>query len=126
MKTSKKLSSFLLEIFVEEMPARLVNDIESQLKNNFSQELENNSIIYEKVSSYSTPRRLIVHIEGLEKKQKDSNEFIVGPPKKISIDEDGTLLKPGNAFLDRYSIKRKQIEIITKIIEIILFLLSFS
>ncbi|MBT3445314.1 glycine--tRNA ligase subunit beta [bacterium] len=114
MKTSKKLSSFLLEIFVEEMPARLVNDIESQLKNNFSQELENNSIIYEKVSSYSTPRRLIIHIEGLEKKQKDSNEFIVGPPKKISIDEDGTLLKPGNAFLDRYSIKRKQIEIITK------------
>ena len=78
MKQNSKLSTFLLEIFVEEMPARLVNELSKQLEDNFKKGIDEHSISYSSLCSYSTPRRLIVTIEGLEKKQKDINKYGMG------------------------------------------------
>ena len=77
MKQNNKLSTFLLEIFVEEMPARLVNELSKQLEDNFKRGIDEHSISYSSLCSYSTPRRLIVAIEGLEKKQKDINKYFL-------------------------------------------------
>lgn len=114
MKQNKKLSKFILEVFVEEIPARLVNDLGNQLKNNFEKELNENSTTYSKLSSFFTPRRLIIAIEGLEKKQKDIEKFIIGPPKKISINNDGELLKPALAFIEKNNLNKKDIQITKK------------
>lgn len=114
MKQNNKLSTFLLEIFVEEMPARLVNELSKQLEDNFKRGIDEHSISYSSLCSYSTPRRLIVAIEGLEKKQKDINKYMVGPPKKISLDANGNPLKPAQAFLEKNKLNIKDIEIIKK------------
>ena len=114
MKQNRKLSTFLLEIFVEEMPARLVNELSKQLEDNFKRGIDEHSISYSSLCSYSTPRRLIVTIEGLEKKQKDINKYMVGPPKKISLDANGNPLKPAQAFIEKNKLNIKDIEIIKK------------
>ena len=114
MKQNNKLSTFLLEIFVEEMPARLVNELSKQLEDNFKRGIDEHSISYSSLCSYSTPRRLIVTIEGLEKKQKDINKYMVGPPKKISLDANGNPLKPAQAFIEKNKLNIKDIEIIKK------------
>ena len=114
MKQNRKLSNFILEVFVEEMPARLVNDLSNQLRDNFKKEIENQSIPYTSLRSFSTPRRLIIVLEGLSKKQKDSEKFVIGPPRKISITEKGELLKPGSAFIEKNNITKDDIEIFKK------------
>ena len=114
MKQNNKLSNFLLEIFVEEMPARLVNELSKQLEDNFKRSLDEHSISYSALSSFSTPRRLIITIKGLEKKQKDIERYVVGPPKKISLDTNGNPLKPALAFLEKNRLEIKDIEIIKK------------
>ena len=105
MKQDNKKSQFLLEIFVEEIPARLVNELSKQLENNFKKGMNESQIPHAKITSYCTPRRLVITVEGLDKKQKSIEKHIIGPPKKISIDGTGNLLKPGQAFLEKNNIR---------------------
>ena len=62
---------FFSEIYVEELPARLVNDLGLQLKNNFVKGLAEYNIEYLDIISKNTPRRLTIYINGLDKKTKD-------------------------------------------------------
>ena len=114
MKKNKNLSSFLLEIFTEEIPARLVNELGIQLESIFKDNLDSNAINYSIITRYGTPRRLTLIIGGLANQQKDKERFIVGPPRKISINEKGEFLKPGLAFLEKNSLKKNDIKIIEK------------
>ena len=114
MKQDNKKSQFLLEIFVEEIPARLVNELSKQLENNFKKGMNESQIPHAKITSYCTPRRLVITVEGLDKKQKSIKKHIIGPPKKISIDGTGNLLKPGQAFLEKNNIRIEDIKIIKK------------
>jgi len=114
MKKNKNLSSFLLEIFTEEIPARLVNELGIQLESIFKDNLDSNAINYSIITRYCTPRRLTLIIGGLANQQKDKERFIVGPPRKISINEKGEFLKPGLAFLEKNSLKKNDIKIIEK------------
>jgi len=109
MKNSKKIE-FFSEIYVEELPARLVNDLGLQLKNNFIKGLAEHNIEYLDIVSKNTPRRLTIYINGLDKKTKDKNVEIWGPPKKICFDEKGNILKPGLAFLNKNGIKEEEIK----------------
>ena len=52
MKQDSKKSQFLLEIFVEEIPARLVNELSKQLENNFQKGMDEGLIPYNKITSY--------------------------------------------------------------------------
>ena len=46
---------FFLEIYMEEIPARLVNDLSSQLKNNFEVLMNEKGITFSDIKSYGTP-----------------------------------------------------------------------
>ncbi|MFA5575739.1 MAG: glycine--tRNA ligase subunit beta [Tissierellaceae bacterium] len=87
---------YLLEIGVEELPARFVGDALSQLKNNTINLLDSERIEYNKIKVYSTPRRLTLIAEGLSHKQEAMEEIARGPAKKIAFDEDE---KPTKALL---------------------------
>ena len=50
---------FFLEIYMEEIPARLVNDLSSQLKNNFEVLMNERGISFSHIKSYGTPMRPI-------------------------------------------------------------------
>ncbi|SFE29129.1 glycine--tRNA ligase subunit beta [Alteribacillus iranensis] len=91
-------SNFLLEIGLEEMPARFVTDAMEQLKYKITDWLDENRIAYESAEAFSTPRRLAVRINGIAQKQEDVVEESRGPSKQIAVDENGEWTKAARGF----------------------------
>lgn len=60
------MATFVLEIGSEELPARFLKSEQAELKKKFSEALETNSLEYDKIFSYATPRRAVVLIKGLK------------------------------------------------------------
>ncbi|TES56666.1 glycine--tRNA ligase subunit beta [Halalkalibacterium halodurans] len=89
---------FLLEIGLEELPARFVSDGEKQLADKVESFLKEQRISFEQISSFSTPRRLAVLVIGLAEKQADVEEESRGPAKKIALDESGNWTKAAQGF----------------------------
>ena len=82
-------NTYLLEIGIEEIPARYVKDTLRQLEEKFSKLFKEEKISFESIEVYSTPRRLSTIVRGLEEEKTESVEKVKGPSKKISLDEDG-------------------------------------
>ncbi len=89
---------FLLEIGVEEMPARFVTEAINQLSNKLVQWFEKEKITFKEIKSYSTPRRLAILVEGLAERQDDTQEESRGPAKKIALDNEGNWTKAAIGF----------------------------
>lgn len=102
---------YLLEIGVEELPARFFRDALDQLNNNAVNLLKEERINYSKINLYSTPRRLTLIIEGLEDEQKDTVEDVKGPSKRISFDENGNPTKALLGFMKGQGIDLDSISI---------------
>ncbi|WP_027088298.1 glycine--tRNA ligase subunit beta [Cohnella panacarvi] len=90
--------NLLLEIGLEEVPARFVRAAMEQLKDKTEKWLTDSRIAFEEVKAYATPRRLAVQVIGLADKQEDVNEEVKGPSRKIAYDENGALSKPALGF----------------------------
>ncbi|WP_353626291.1 glycine--tRNA ligase subunit beta [Bacillus sp. JCM 19041] len=75
---------FLIEIGLEELPARFVNPAISQFTEKTQAWLEEKELTYETIRSFATPRRLALLIEGLVDKQPDLSGEARGPAKKNS------------------------------------------
>lgn len=90
---------YLLEIGVEELPARFIGDALSQLKGNVESIFTEERIKYDKINAYSTPRRLAIIVEGLDERQEDLEEVVKGPAKKIAFDEEGNPTKALLGFM---------------------------
>ncbi|MFD2630856.1 glycine--tRNA ligase subunit beta [Oceanobacillus kapialis] len=88
----------LLEIGLEELPARFVDDAEKQLKENTASWLQEQRISYHSICSYSTPRRLTVHITKVAEEQETIEEEAKGPAEKIAKDEEGNWTKAAIGF----------------------------
>jgi len=88
----------LLEIGLEEVPARFVRAAMEQLKDKTEKWLTDSRLAFEEVKAYATPRRLAVHVIGLADKQEDVNEEVKGPARKIAVDESGAWSKAALGF----------------------------
>ncbi|WP_400164069.1 glycine--tRNA ligase subunit beta [Brevibacillus sp. TJ4] len=88
----------LLEIGLEEMPARFVAQAAAQLQEKVEKWLAAERLPYEQIVAYETPRRFAVLINGLAEKQPDRNEEAKGPAKKIAVDEAGNWSKAAQGF----------------------------
>jgi glycyl-tRNA synthetase beta chain len=73
------MSDFFLELFSEEMPSSLQKNLRQDLLINFNKMFEEKLISFRKSSSYSTPNRLIIVVEGLQKQMVLKSEEIKGP-----------------------------------------------
>ena len=91
-------NQFLLEIGMEELPARFVTPSIQQLKERMEEWLQDKDIPYESVDVFSTPRRLAVRVNGLADQQRDKIEEARGPAKKIAQDENGEWTKAAIGF----------------------------
>ena len=76
------MSEFFLELFSEEIPSSLQKNLREDLLNSFTKVFNEKSISYKKNSSFSTPNRLVVLFEGLQKKILLKSEEIKGPNVK--------------------------------------------
>ncbi|WP_440910835.1 glycine--tRNA ligase subunit beta [Candidatus Pelagibacter sp.] len=76
------MSEFFLELFSEEIPTNLQKNLRENLLKSFNEFFLEKSIIFKKSSSYSTPNRLLILFEGVEKKIVLKSEEIKGPNTK--------------------------------------------
>ena len=88
----------LLEIGLEEMPARFVTDSMNQLANKVRAWLEEKKINYRELLAYSTPRRLALLVLDVDVVQADIHEEAKGPAKKIAQNESGEWSKAAIGF----------------------------
>ncbi len=93
------MSDFLLEIGLEEIPARMIAGAEAELGKRVSDLLKRERLLGEggKVATYSTPRRLAVLAEGVLAKQADTEEQLTGPSWKVAF-KDGAPTAAAEAF----------------------------
>src|SRR5690625_1265193 len=88
----------LIEIGLEEMPARFIPGAQTQLHQTMTAWLEENRLQYERIHVYSTPRRLAIRGDGLAGKQRDTKTEARGPSKQIAQDEHGQWTKAALGF----------------------------
>lgn len=76
------MPDLLLELFSEEIPARMQRKAAGDLKKLVTNGLVDNGLIYEAAREYWTPRRLTLDIRGLTARSKDVHEERKGPSTK--------------------------------------------
>ncbi|WP_042162758.1 glycine--tRNA ligase subunit beta [Paenibacillus gorillae] len=98
----------LLEIGLEEVPARFVRGAMNQLQEKMVKWLADARIGYQAVEVFATPRRLAVLVHGLEEKQADVNEQVKGPSRKIALDDQGNWSKAALGFARSQGVEPEQ------------------
>ena len=93
------MSDFLLEIGLEEVPARMIAGAEAELGRRVQELLSRERLLDEgaAVKTYSTPRRLAVLVEGVRAAQADVEEKLTGPSWSVAF-KDGNPTKAAEAF----------------------------
>lgn len=90
------MPDFLLELFSEEIPARMQSKAAETLKKNVTNGLVDSGLLYEGARPYWTPRRLVLYIRGLTASSKETTIEKKGP--RINADQktiDGFLRSAG-------------------------------
>ena len=102
--------AFLLEVGCEEIPARFLRDAERGLGERLRTALSEARLMPEATEgaepplrTYSTPRRLVVHLPKLLAHQLDKVEEILGPPVKVAIDAAGNYTRAAESFAQKNS-----------------------
>src|SRR5215203_1593517 len=101
------MPDLLLELFSEEIPARMQRRAAEDLKKLVTDALVARGFLYEGAKAFATPRRLALHVAGLPAKGKDVREERKGPrvgaPDKAV---EGFLKSAGLSSLDQAKIER--------------------
>jgi glycyl-tRNA synthetase beta chain len=98
------MTELLLELFSEEIPARMQSQSAEQLQTLVTDRLKAADLGFNKVSSYVTPRRLALIIEGLPLKQENKNIEIKGP--RVDAPEQAL-----EGFLRSNNLRKDQLEV---------------
>ena len=108
------MADFLLEIGLEEVPARMIAGAEAELGRRVQELLTRERLLGEsaKVTTYSTPRRLAVLVEGVLAAQADTEEQMTGPSWKVAF-KDGVPTPAAEAFAKKVGIAVAALEKVT-------------
>jgi glycyl-tRNA synthetase beta chain len=108
------MSDFLLEIGLDEVPARMIAGAEAELGRRVLELLTRERLLAPgaKVATYSTPRRLSVLVSGVLAAQADSTEQLTGPSWKIAF-KDGNPTPAAEAFAKKAGIAVSELDKVT-------------
>jgi len=107
------MADFLLEIGLEEVPARMIPAAEAELGKRVTDLLTRERLLDGgKVTTYSTPRRLAVVVEGVQPSQADSEEKLTGPSWKVAF-KDGAPTPAAEAFAKKAGVSVADLEKVT-------------
>src|SRR5665213_2986747 len=73
------MPDLLLELFSEEIPARMQAQAAADLKRLVTETLVARGLVYEGAAAFATPRRLALHVAGVPVRQPDAREEKRGP-----------------------------------------------
>jgi glycyl-tRNA synthetase beta chain len=103
---------FLMEVGCEEIPARFLAQAQKDLGERVKVILEVERLVPQATSegshvfllqTYSTPRRLIVHVPEILARQPDKTEEVMGPPVKVAVDAAGKYTRAAESFAQKNS-----------------------
>ncbi|MBW4499888.1 MAG: glycine--tRNA ligase subunit beta [Scytonema hyalinum WJT4-NPBG1] len=104
------MPAFLLEVGTEELPASFLSSAIKQWKSRIPQTLAENSLTYDAVEVYGTPRRLAVLIKNLPSQQSDREEEIKGPPAQAAF-KDGKPTPAAQGFAKKQGVELDALEV---------------
>ena len=111
-RQSKITVPLLLEVGCEEIPARFLRDAEKGLGERVQAALREARLLPEAdagavreppLQTYSTPRRLVIHVPALLGRQPDKIEQILGPPVKVAVGAEGKYTRAAESFAHKNS-----------------------
>jgi glycyl-tRNA synthetase beta chain len=105
------MSDFLLEIGLEEVPARMIAGAEAELGRRVHDLLTRERLLgpAAKLTTYSTPRRLAVLVEDVLASQSDTEEKLTGPSWKVAF-KDGAPTAAAEAFAKKAGVAVSALE----------------
>jgi len=108
------MADFLLEIGLDEIPARMIAGAEAELGRRVNELLTRERLLGSgaKVTTYSTPRRLAVVAEGVAARQADTEEQLTGPSWKVAF-KDGAPTPAAEAFAKKAGVAVAALEKVT-------------
>jgi glycyl-tRNA synthetase beta chain len=106
------MPELLLEIGIEEIPARMIAAAQAELAHRVGALLERHRLSGSGVSSYSTPRRLALHVKGVPASQPDLEEQLTGPSWKAAF-PNGQPGPAAQAFAKKAGVPLESLEKIT-------------
>lgn len=92
------MSDLLLEIGLEEVPAKFMPPALAELKQMAQAQLTEQRIGYDEVITYGTPRRIALLVKNIADKQQDLEEEAKGPAVKAAYDAEGNPTKAALGF----------------------------
>ncbi len=101
------MPDLLLELFSEEIPARMQTQAAADLRKLVTDALVERGLLYEGAASFATPRRLALHVAGLPARQPDTREEKKGP--RVGAPEaalQGFLKSAGLASIEQATIQK--------------------
>ncbi len=105
----------LLEIRTEEMPAAHIQAGLNQLRDRLYHEFKSHTLLENNnknpIITYGTCRRLILNAQ-IAASQKDREETVFGPPRKIAYDSDGNPTRAAEGFARNQEVQVDDLEVI--------------
>jgi glycyl-tRNA synthetase beta chain len=108
------MADFLIEIGLEEVPARMIAGAEAELGRRVHELLTRERLLEDgaAVKTYSTPRRLAVLVAGVRAAQADVEEKMTGPSWSVAF-KDGNPTKAAEAFAKKAGVAVAALEKVT-------------
>jgi glycyl-tRNA synthetase beta chain len=107
------MADFLLEIGVEEIPARMIDGAREEIARRVGELLLRERLAESPaIQAYSTPRRLAVLAQGISPSQADVTEQLTGPSLKIAY-KDGIATPAAEAFARKAGVNVNALEKVT-------------
>ncbi|MHC4886721.1 MAG: glycine--tRNA ligase subunit beta [Planctomycetota bacterium] len=103
----------LVELGVEEMPAKVFTSLLKQLPQLFDKHFAELGLEPEDIQFYATPRRIVLSIASMLTAQPDQVVELKGPPARVAKDEDGNWTKAAEGFARSNAIDLTDAEIKT-------------
>lgn len=88
----------LLEIRIENIPARFITSAEEQLKKYMAEAAAEANLKYEKIEACGTYKRLVLFMRGVPDKTEEKTQVFLGPSAKLLKDASGKYTKQAEGF----------------------------
>ena len=95
---AKEKETLLIEIGCEEIPARMIANATRDLERRLLDLLDQAGLSHGEHVSWGGVRRLAVRVEGVQSRQRDRQETVLGPPAKVAFLDDGQPSKAAIGF----------------------------
>ncbi|MEE8483884.1 MAG: glycine--tRNA ligase subunit beta, partial [Nitrospinota bacterium] len=98
------MNKLILEIGTEEIPSSYVPPAAKSLAEIAAKRFEAAGVLYGKISTLATPRRLVLFADGMPDTQEKRTKKVSGPPKKAAFDKNGKPTKAALGFAKKFGL----------------------